>query len=731
MDSTLAFIPRSVNKRGPAPSSHPTGSASVSSLSKASHDGQTHLQARTTISLEQPSKQQPIPLRGHANQSEPNLRELTALVCLALSDYALWLDPDLQRTFQSERLRRENEVFEGDESEGVYSSQAGRDEGGCKSCFTSFWCDAYVSFSSDIPLSYILEHSPVFRLSNPRFSAYPPTLYVKALRAHASDLVVLRLDLSSGVEPSGRTRGSTFASSGLGYQVRRKSQSNLNYTKQDWDQRTLYMENIPPHFRTITGIIQLVSSLLPNNDNEPFTRLQNISFPSHHKDRIGDIPTCKGFALVTLLRIDDAELLAKRWCWNRHTLGDTTQGVSESHHSGSIPLSLADEGSNEVHDEARKFGLRMLSKKSWEGLKAEYLLYRQRLVEEINSFQDDSESRTHIHSGKVENAPAAFSSEDLLATGVKLDVNDPYPYGCLVFLRNVHPETNKTTLRSLFSHLLVSTSDHEHTVDGLGIDYLDYNKGMDNCFIRLKTPAHASRFVHHINSQNLYQQSGLDATGASAPIAGKPETSAASYLRAELILGTREEVYWNKVPERVRRQAVERAVSLSCSFPPAEKKQPQKERIDLPVALDMPYPSNCLVFVRNVHPETNKTTLRTLFTDLIDLLSSSRANMIDYVDFNKGMDNCYLRLSTPAYAGELVEKINSTKIVQTSGLDATGAPGNGPSIQAELVTGKREEIYWEKVPEKIRKQAVEKMAISIPASGSSEEGRVSTRKRKR
>ncbi|KAF8484415.1 hypothetical protein JB92DRAFT_1567718 [Gautieria morchelliformis] len=80
------------------------------------------------------------------------------------------------------------------------------------------------------------------------------------------------------------------------------------------------------------------------------------------------------------------------------------------------------------------------------------------------------------------------------------------------------------------------------------------------------------------------------------------------------------------------------------------------------------FPQNCLVFVRNIHPDTNKTTLRTLFS--ASLASSKRS--VDYVDFTKGIDTvgpfliihppfslacltqCHLRLASPSDAARLV-----------------------------------------------------------------------------
>ena len=51
---------------------------------------------------------------------------------------------------------------------------------------------------------------------------------------------------------------------------------------------------------------------------------------------------------------------------------------------------------------------------------------------------------------------------------------------------------------------------------------------------------------------------------------------------------------------------------------------------------------------------------------------------------------------------------------QTSGSD-------GKSVQVEVVTGEREAVYWEKVPEKVRRLAVEK---AVTGAVPSAQGRV-------
>lgn len=67
--------------------------------------------------------------------------------------------------------------------------------------------------------------------------------------------------------------------------------------------------------------------------------------------------------------------------------------------------------------------------------------------------------------------------------------------------------------------------------------------------------------------------------------------------------------------------------------------------------------------------------------------------------------------------------------MQSSGLDGTGLPlkpsqNSSKPIMPELVLGKREEVYWEKVPEQIRKQAVDKALKLIGDGAEGEENDV-------
>ena len=74
------------------------------------------------------------------------------------------------------------------------------------------------------------------------------------------------------------------------------------------------------------------------------------------------------------------------------------------------------------------------------------------------------------------------------------------------------------------------------------------------------------------------------------------------------------------------------------------------------------------------------------------------------------------------HARILVSALIDRPLVQRQGLDTVGAPAESDEkpISAEVVDGEREELYWNKVPEKVRREAVRKgiaQAGGVPAGG--------------
>ncbi|KAI0092126.1 hypothetical protein BDY19DRAFT_884425 [Irpex rosettiformis] len=407
-----------------------------------------------------------------------------ALLRLAVSEHALWSDPDLRRN-----LEHSDDGF--------------------------------------IPLTYLTDISPCF-------PSTPETVIVKALRTHGNDTFDVRLLMSSPSRAEWYGKAASAKSLSGGYEVRLKNwketlERSRNGSRNEWESRTVYVENIPASHRSPVGIFYLISALIPS-DPSTNLRVQSISLPKHHLDKPSDAPKCKGFALVTLLHDKDVALLLQRWPWKRTS-------------------KMPKEDQNPFVQEAAKSGLRSLSKSRWGTLNSEYLQYRQRILDDTAKHERSqaplpaATDFLSVEEEVIDNAELV--EEEAEPVSSVLDYNAPYPPGCLVHVRHVHPETNKTTLRKLFANA--------SSEDNAGIDYVDFNKGMDTCYLRLATPKHTERLVTRFHNSPVIQTTGLDDTGSSQFTGGKAIT-------VEIVEGTREELYWLKIPEKLRRQAVEKAI---------------------------------------------------------------------------------------------------------------------------------------------------------------------------
>ncbi|KAF9035363.1 hypothetical protein BDZ89DRAFT_1130404 [Hymenopellis radicata] len=415
----------------------------------------------------------PKPDEKPALDEKPRLSEedYTTLVTLALSDYALFSDPDLRR-----KIDQSVEKF--------------------------------------ISLPRLLKSHDL-----------PETPVAKALRAHASDTLEVRMVLSAPVWSSWNAHG-TSKDSHM-FDVRRKIPPSSSFSREGWKQRTIYIENIPVQYISIHGIFHLIHTLIAgcSTPNPTSDRVQGISFLSHHLDKPGDAPKPKSFALVTLLNLEDVRLLLNDWPWERTDTSRTSPTPE--------------------HEAAVKFGLRALQKERWDQLKEEYLAYRGELVEQMAAHQNNAPRPASIPKrGRSRSPPPQDNA---------LSHDSPFPPDCLIFVKHVHSQTNKTTLRSLFSQA------------GSEIDYVDFNKGMDTCHLRLATPLDARKLNTWFSERRLTQDAGLDGTGVEG---GKTP------IEMELVQGRQEELYWEKVPAKVRFQAVEKALGSGG----AEQKQKKRQR---------------------------------------------------------------------------------------------------------------------------------------------------------
>ncbi|KAJ4489622.1 hypothetical protein C8J55DRAFT_547634 [Lentinula edodes] len=672
--------------------------------------------------------------------------EFAILVVLSLTEYALWTNADLRR--QMEETPEDEHGF--------------------------------------VPLRYILKHSPLLQeqqhYSQHIKSKLPSeSVIVKAIRKHAEYNIEVRMVLSG---PTWTNWGSSSAGTDEGmYEIRSNTKVSQGlegaegYMRNYWANRTIYIENIPPAHRTVHGIFQFVRDTYPSTN---YPSIQRISFPPHYLDTDTDTssfhqipksrPKCKGFAFVVFSSVGEVDQFSAMWKWERARSGPVPIKADTSHSL----VSRTSSASSDV--EARKYGFRALPKAQWDALKDEYVAWRQQLLEQVLAEQDDDvdeemkyevvsqwgEEEEYNEFGNGENSHSIQSNvpqtSSISSANLPLTSSSPFPPNCLVFIRNIHAGTNKTTLRTLLSKALINGVEKgiENTQPqdiSQCIDYVDYTKGMDTCYIRFSSPSQASALQSYLTRHCIVQNTALDDTGIEV---GKAQTDKPKYVEVEVVQGKKEEIYWEKVPIKVRQEAVWKAISNAnaTSSSAVVSSALQTPKTTLPterptsvssVSLLAPspsphphspsYPRNCLVFVRNVHPGTNKTTVRALFVNALSgkVGSSISAggedrdskNAIDYVDYTKGTDSCHLRLRSPSDAHFLVEHFKKQFIVQNAPLDDGGVEigGDGANegdlisssqrcIIVELVQGTREKIYWEKVPLKLRQDAVRRANTS-------------------
>ncbi|KAF8261188.1 hypothetical protein EI94DRAFT_1833435 [Lactarius quietus] len=98
--------------------------------------------------------------------------------------------------------------------------------------------------------------------------------------------------------------------------------------------------------------------------------------------------------------------------------------------------------------------------------------------------------------------------------------------------------------------------------------------------------------------------------------------------------------------------------------------------------------------------ESAVTALRTLFSALL-----ANPSALDYIDSTKGLDSCYFRLTAPEHAQALLEAARPKQ-----------GDASVQDLELELLGGQREEVYWEKVPEKVRALAVQRARAQVHRS---------------
>lgn len=234
-------------------------------------------------------------------------------------------------------------------------------------------------------------------------------------------------------------------------------------------------------YRTKHAISQYINYLLINlkhdlvGSSKGQYPIQAITFPPHHSSQKETLSRYKGFAFVVMDSPSSVNALCDTYPWSPVDSAPPVQSATQQ---------STDKGGHQKHSpdpkaEAIKFGTRMLSMSMWNKFKDEYLEYQRRILT-VNKEVNGRELTGMPSSSTLEQeTPVLVQNQTGISkirplpppAGIEFSPRKTYPENCLVFVKNVHPETNKTTLRQLFASILSSPS---------LLDYIDFTKGTDS-----------------------------------------------------------------------------------------------------------------------------------------------------------------------------------------------------------------------------------------------------------
>jgi hypothetical protein len=122
--------------------------------------------------------------------------------------------------------------------------------------------------------------------------------------------------------------------------------------------------------------------------------------------------------------------------------------------------------------------MRAITRARWDALNEECLVCKQSLVDEVARAETEMDHPDHGAPDHEHSEPTARPHLQT-QTQTQTAPSTPYPFDCLIFVHNVHSGTNKATLKSLFAQAFQDQDGSAHTPTAAGLDYVDFNKGMD------------------------------------------------------------------------------------------------------------------------------------------------------------------------------------------------------------------------------------------------------------
>ncbi|GAA5937984.1 uncharacterized protein JCM15063_005431 [Sporobolomyces koalae] len=322
----------------------------------------------------------------------------------------------------------------------------------------------------------------------------------------------------------------------------------------------------------------------------------------------------KGFAFIVLQNRDEVERILEDWS-RVDSQGDLRKDQSQ--------VEKSDQGKESMcRDRAKKAGMHAMTYSRWLERKKEYLAYRRSLailleaqsdgrLDELRNppqpkdhpphlrqpasstvgpeltethstpavtrrhkrqsspVTDSAQSKRHKRASSPSATPTTRHTRKLrtpsplptgpepldLSSDVALSIQGAYPQGCVLWVRNVHEKSSKTSLKTLFGKLL----DQLQEGSGKGVEFVDYEKGLDTCYVRYSSGPLASLTCSHFASTPTYHLTQPDFSPVSSltseALSKAQNEEHRRPLMVELLQGERERQYWASLPESTRKSA--------------------------------------------------------------------------------------------------------------------------------------------------------------------------------
>ncbi|CAO3587951.1 unnamed protein product [Absidia cylindrospora] len=186
------------------------------------------------------------------------------------------------------------------------------------------------------------------------------------------------------------------------------------------------------------------------------------------------------------------------------------------------------------NDTIAKLGLKVMTKNMWNKYQDEYLAHMKMTSEHIAQLWRDHNDEQRSQPTNRKSEPSTPPLRNTVnATKTKDDSTMVYPKNVIIFVRNIHPKSSKTTIRTLLEQ------------SGAATAFVKHKKGLDSCHVRMATPEDTEKVAQYFGTHHLIQDSGIDSQGTATDAS----TGASSAISVRPISGKEEEIYWKDDPK--------------------------------------------------------------------------------------------------------------------------------------------------------------------------------------